>query len=104
MIFNTTISTCPNIIISFYFGTNFSWTILLIKPLQNFVSQHYIMQRTQLKTAMCKTCGKFSKFERHVTAMGVGDLFMVIITFGLWLVLRELLKPKFCCKECGTAI
>lgn len=62
------------------------------------------MQRTQLKTAMCNTCGKTSKFERHVTAMGVGDLFMVLITLGTWLALRELFKPKFRCKDCGTAI
>jgi hypothetical protein len=62
------------------------------------------MQRTQLKTAMCEICSKNSKFERHVTAMGVGDLFMVIITFGMWLILRELFKPKFRCKDCGTAL
>lgn len=62
------------------------------------------MQRTQIKTAMCKTCGKNKKFERYVTAIGVGDLVMSIVTVGGWMVLRHLLKPKFRCTECGKAI
>jgi len=59
------------------------------------------MQREQIKKAFCKTCGKESKFERHVTVMGAGDLVMVILTVGLWLILRHVMIPRYRCHECG---
>lgn len=36
------------------------------------------MQRTKLKSKHCRRCKKRTKYERHVTAMGCGDLFMVL--------------------------
>ena len=60
------------------------------------------MQRSQLKRAHCRTCNKPTKFERHVTAMGCGDLVMVIGTCGLWLIARHLFTPDFVCTECGS--
>lgn len=33
--------------------------------------------------------------------MGCGDLFMVLLTLGLWLPLRWLTKPRFRCADCG---
>jgi len=59
------------------------------------------MQREQIKRMHCKQCGKNTKHERHTTAMGCGDLFMVVITLGIWLIFRELFKPRFHCSECG---
>ncbi len=60
------------------------------------------MQREQIKRKFCKTCGKVTKFERHVTAMGCGDLVMVILTMGVWLILRHFLTPPYRCHECGS--
>jgi hypothetical protein len=60
------------------------------------------MQRTQIVSKACPTCGTVTKFERHVTAMGCGDLIMVIFTVGLWLLIRQVWKPPFRCSVCGS--
>ena len=60
------------------------------------------MQRTQIERRRCRTCGKGTKFERHVTAMGAGDLVMVWMTAGFWLLARHAMTPKFRCSECGS--
>ena len=60
------------------------------------------MQRSQLKQRYCPMCKKTTKYERHVTAMGCGDLFMVVFTLGLWLPLRWLFTPGFRCTVCGS--
>ncbi len=60
------------------------------------------MQRTQLKRKMCKSCQKTTKFERHVTANGCGDLLLVFATFGLWVIVREMFKAPYRCAECGS--
>lgn len=59
------------------------------------------MQRTQTESKTCKKCGTVTKHERHITAMGCGDLIMVIFTFGIWIIIREVFKPKFRCSVCG---
>lgn len=60
------------------------------------------MQRTQLITKHCRQCKARTKFERHVTAMGCGDLLMVLLTLGLWLPLRWLMTPGYRCTQCGS--
>jgi hypothetical protein len=59
------------------------------------------MQRTQIKSKYCKTCRKQTRHDRHVTAMGCGDLLLVVCTLGLWLGLRQLFKPGYRCSVCG---
>ena len=60
------------------------------------------MQRKETKTGVCKCCRKRKRFTRYITAMGCGDLFMVLITFGLWVLFRAIFKPKFRCEGCGS--
>jgi hypothetical protein len=60
------------------------------------------MQREQIKRAHCSTCEKNTKFVRHVTAMGCGDLIMIMVTCGAWLIGRFLLTPKYICDNCGN--
>lgn len=60
------------------------------------------MQRAQLKRRHCRKCGRKTKHERFVTAMGCGDLVLTICTLGLWVVLRHVFTPKFRCSECGA--
>ncbi len=48
------------------------------------------MQRTKISRRFCKNCGKKTKHERHITAMGLGDFIMIIFTCGLWLIARRL--------------
>ncbi len=59
------------------------------------------MQRTQIKSIHCPHCNQVTKFERHITAMGCGDFIMVLMTFGIWILIRELFKPSFRCSVCG---
>lgn len=60
------------------------------------------MQRHQLKKQYCQHCGEMTRHSRAVTAMGCGDLLMVIVTMGLWLPFRWLLLiPRFRCDKCG---
>lgn len=61
------------------------------------------MQHTQITSRHCATCGRLTKFERHVTPLGGGDFILVLATLGLWLLLRALFKPAFRCSFCGRA-
>ena len=60
------------------------------------------MKREQIKRAHCSTCEKNTKFVRHVTAMGCGDLLMVLMTCGLWVIARTVFTPRFSCDNCGN--
>lgn len=60
------------------------------------------MQRTKIKSKHCRRCKERTKFERHVTAMGCGDLFMVVLTLGLWVVVRHIFTPGWRCTVCGS--
>jgi len=60
------------------------------------------MQRVAISRRDCPRCGQPTKHERYVTAMGVGDLILVLFTFGGWWLLREAMKPKWRCSECGA--
>lgn len=59
------------------------------------------MQRTQIKSKKCRNCKSRTKHERYLTAWGVGDLVMILITGGAWIIKLLLLKPKFRCSVCG---
>jgi len=50
----------------------------------------------------CPHCNEQRKFERPSAIWGVGDLFMVLMTGGLWLVGKLMLRPKYRCCVCGT--
>ena len=59
------------------------------------------MQRRQLANRHCSECKRKTKHERNVTAMGCGDLFMVLATCGTWLILSQLTKT-WSCDRCGA--
>lgn len=59
------------------------------------------MQRHKITRKFCKSCDKETKFEKDITAMGCGDLVLVILTLGIWLIIRSILKPGYKCSECG---
>jgi hypothetical protein len=61
------------------------------------------MQRVKTKHAHCGICKADQKFERHVTAMGVGDLVMGICTCYLWILLRYAMSPPWRCATCGAS-
>jgi hypothetical protein len=48
--------------------------------------------------AHCKNCNQMMGFKR---ALGFGTLFMVLITFGVWLLVIPLYPPR--CIRCGKA-
>lgn len=60
------------------------------------------MQRTELDSRPCPNCGKVTKYERHVTAIGGGDFVLALMSIGLWLLLRQAFKPPFRCSICGS--
>ena len=60
------------------------------------------MQRHKIRRQFCNNCQTKTKFERHVTAMGCGDLVMVICTLGIWLIFRLLMTPGWRCSDCGS--
>ena len=49
----------------------------------------------------CRTCSNHMLYTRTITRMGCGDLLMVCLTLGGWLVLRMILKPAWRCATCG---
>ena len=69
---------------------------------EDWTREGYIMQREKHQRRYCKVCQEQTKFTQHTTAMGCGDLFMVVCTFGIWLILRVLFTPPFRCNDCGS--
>jgi hypothetical protein len=59
------------------------------------------MQRVETVSRYCPQCERQTRHDRHVTAMGGGDLVLAIATLGVWLVFRVLYKPEFRCVRCG---
>lgn len=60
------------------------------------------MQKVSIRRQYCGVCNEKTKHERHITAMGCGDLILVIATWGLWLPVRWLFLPSFKCSVCGS--
>ena len=52
----------------------------------------------------CRHCQRYTMHARDLQPMGCGDLFMVILTAGFWILIRiamtALLNP-FRCQQCG---
>lgn len=60
---------------------------------------------TQITSKYCHSCNKQMKFEKNSMIWGCGDLVMVILTFGGWLVIRlimDFFSNPWRCKECGS--
>jgi hypothetical protein len=56
------------------------------------------------KQALCQQCGARKRFEKNSMIWGCGDLIMIILTFGIWMVLRfagDFLLNPWRCKDCG---
>lgn len=51
------------------------------------------------------TCRRTSKFEKNSMVWGCGDLILVVVTFGIWLILRfvfEQFANPWRCTNCGN--
>ncbi len=62
---------------------------------------------TQVKNGFCKQCNKSVKTEKNATVWGVGDLVMVMLTAGGWLVLKLIsngISNPWRCYECGCKL
>lgn len=62
------------------------------------------MQHVEEMWTMCPSCGTKTKHSRRVEPLATGDLVMVIVTFGFWVLLRKANSPSFRCKKCGHEI
>ena len=51
----------------------------------------------------CPNCKKQTKCERPDLSWGVGDLVMVLLTCGLWVIVRFLFRSGWKCSDCGSA-
>ena len=49
----------------------------------------------------CSSCGKATKSERETVNYGCGDLLMVVLTTGLWVLFRYAMRPGWKCSTCG---
>lgn len=54
---------------------------------------------------MCAKCETVRKFEKNAMVWGCGDLLLVVVTFGVWAVIRfvaDLMVNPWRCSVCGT--
>mgnify|MGYP003392431584 CR=1 FL=1 len=61
----------------------------------------------KVKNAYCKKCAKSTKVERNGMIWGMGDFILVILTAGLWVLLRFVLNAMtnpWRCSECGLRV
>ena len=56
----------------------------------------------QITRAACPVCAKDTKMERPAQVWGMGDLIMVLMTVGLWAVVKVMSRPAWRCSECGS--
>jgi len=61
-------------------------------------------RHVQIANKSCTQCGQNVKAERNASQMGCGDLVMVLLTFGLWVVIRQLFKKPWLCTQCGSKV
>lgn len=50
----------------------------------------------------CPDCDKYTKIERNSMVWGCGDLIMIFITFGAWVLVRFVFRPEWRCSKCGA--
>jgi hypothetical protein len=61
----------------------------------------------KVKNARCKHCNNLVKAERNGMIWGLGDFIMVLLTLGLWAVLRwvsNALSNPWRCSKCGKRV
>jgi hypothetical protein len=59
----------------------------------------------RVSSRMCATCGTVRKFEKNAMVWGCGDLLLVVVTFGIWIIIRyvaDLMVNPWRCSVCGT--
>lgn len=53
----------------------------------------------------CGQCGTVRKFEKNSMVWGCGDLVMVLVTFGAWVIVRfiaDMIVNPWRCLVCGN--
>ena len=59
----------------------------------------------RVSSRTCSTCQTTRKFEKNALVWGCGDLIMILVTFGVWLLLKfgfDLASNPWRCSVCGT--
>jgi ribosomal protein L37AE/L43A len=56
----------------------------------------------QITRARCPVCAKDTKMERPAQVWGMGDLIMVVMTLGLWIIAKRASRPAWRCSDCGS--
>lgn len=57
----------------------------------------------EFASGQCAHCGERRKLERPSAVWGAGDLIMIVITIGVWAILKIAMRPAWRCTACGTA-
>ena len=61
----------------------------------------------QVGQARCSRCGKMVKTERNSINWGTGDLLFIVMTLGLWVVVKRLFNRMgnpWRCSVCGERV
>jgi len=58
----------------------------------------------QVSRGRCPTCKAKTKLERNAQVWGFGDLVMIFLTLGLWVVLKFWMRPALRCSQCGSKV
>ncbi len=59
---------------------------------------------SRVRSFECKACNSTTKFERNGMIWGMGDFILVLLTAGLWIVLRLIMNAvanPWRCSGCG---
>ena len=56
----------------------------------------------EISSGHCPHCNTRTKLERNSMVWGCGDLVLVLITCGLWALVRILMRPNWRCSVCGS--
>ena len=60
----------------------------------------------RVSSRMCATCGTVRKFEKNAMVWGCGDLLLVVVTFGIWVIIRyvaDYMVNPWRCSVCGQS-
>ena len=59
------------------------------------------------RSKWCKTCNRQVQAQRNAMTWGCGDLVLIPLTLGLWLVFRAAMMPArnpWRCSSCGRRV
>lgn len=56
----------------------------------------------QVSSHYCNICRGRVKFERNAVVWGLGDFVMVVITSGLWAIIKLIYVAPWRCAICGS--